>query len=266
MTLLNPYGIKAILATFTVAYGNEAVAYIDEWQPFNPSNSYLMEGFLLAALLGLLVSKLQIGWVKALFLLFNLHLFLMHQRFCYLFVLLVPLVLAAEIGDQFSWVSARRWAKEPRDRLEQFLAAHFHSAYAAIGVLLVFTAAIFSSASHVEPSPKTSAKDALSFAQQHNLSGNVLNSYNFGGTLIFHGVKTFIDGRTDQLFLNGFMTETVSAGSSAGRPILEEQLKTYAINWALLSTGDNRIPFFDELPDWRRAYSDENAVIFVPKR
>lgn len=266
VTLLNPYGIKAILATFTVAYGNEAVAYIDEWRPFNPSNSYLMEGFLLAALLGLLVSKLQIGWAKALFLLFNLHLFLTHQRFCYLFVLLVPLVLAAEIGDQFSWPSARRWAKEPRDRLEQFLAGHFHSAYAAIGFLLVFTAAIFSSASHVEPSPKTSAKDALSFAQQHELSGNVFNSYNFGGTLIFHGVKTFIDGRTDQLFLNGFMTKTVSAGSSAGRPILEEQLKTYAINWALLSTGDNRIPFFDELTDWRRAYSDENAVIFVPKR
>ena len=41
VTLLNPYGIKAILATFSVAYGNEAVAYIDEWQPFNASDSYL---------------------------------------------------------------------------------------------------------------------------------------------------------------------------------------------------------------------------------
>ncbi|CAN7732078.1 hypothetical protein LJR231_006319 [Phyllobacterium sp. LjRoot231] len=266
VTLLNPYGIKAILATFTVAYGNEAVSYIDEWQPFNASDSYLMEGFLLAALLGLLVSKLQIGWAKALFLLFNLHLLLTHQRFCYLFVLLVPLVLAAEIGEQFSWVSAQRWAKGHRDQLEQFLASHFHSISVATSVLLVFTAAIFSSVSQVEPDPKTSAKNALSFAQQHNLSGNVFNSYNFGGTLIFHGIKTYIDGRTDQLFLNGFMKKTMSAGNSGGRPILEEQLKTYAIGWALLATGDSRIPFFDELTDWRRAYSDENAVIFVRKR
>lgn len=263
VTLLNPYGIKAILATFSVAYGNEAVAYIDEWQPFNASDSYLMEAFLLVALLGLLVSRVQIGWPKALFLLFNLHLLLTHQRFAYLFILLVPLVLAAEIGEQFSWVSAHKWAKGHLDRLEQFLAGHFHSISAAIGILIVSTAAIFSSVSGVEPSPKTSAKGALAFAQQHNLSGNVFNSYNFGGTLIFHGIKTFIDGRTDQLFLNGFMKKTMSAGNSGGKPILEEQMKTYAIGWALLATGDSRIPFFNELTGWRRAYSDENAVIFI---
>ncbi|UXN57965.1 hypothetical protein [Phyllobacterium zundukense] len=266
VTLLNPYGFKAILATLTVAYGNEAVAYIDEWQPFNASDSYLMEGFLLASVFGLLVSRLQIGWAKALFLLFNLHLLLTHQRFAYLFVLLIPLVLAAEIGEQFSSVSARKWARGHLDRLEQFLAGHFHSISAAISVLIVCAAAIFSSVSGVEPSPKTSAKGALAFAQQHNLSGNVFNSYNFGGTLIFHGIKTFIDGRTDQLFLNGFMKKTMSAGNSGGRPVLEEQMKTYAIGWALLTTDDSRIPFLDELIGWRRAYSDENAIIFVRER
>jgi hypothetical protein len=266
VTLLNPYGFKAILATLTVAYGNEAVAYIDEWQPFNASDSYLMEGFLLASVFGLLVSRLQIGWAKALFLLFNLHLLLTHQRFAYLFILLVPLVLAVEIGEQFSSVSAWKWARGHFDRLEQFLAGHFHSISAAIGVLIVCAAAIFSSVSGVEPSPKTSAKGALAFAQQHNLSGNVFNSYNFGGTLIFHGIKTFIDGRTDQLFLNGFMKKTMSAGNSGGRPVLEEQMKTYAIGWALLTTDDSRIPFLDELIGWRRAYSDENAIIFVRER
>ena len=40
-------------------------------------------------------------------------------------------------------------------------------------------------------------------------------------------------------------------------------MKTYAIGWALLATGDSRIPFFNELTGWRRAYSDENAVIFI---
>jgi hypothetical protein len=265
VTLLNPYGIKAILATFTVAYGNEAVPYINEWQPFNASDSYPLEVAMLAALLGLLVSRFQIGWVKAMFLVFTLHLLLTHQRFCYLFVFLVPLILSVDISEQFSWISAQKWAQGRRDRLEQFIADYFHSISAGIGILVVLMVAIFSSASQIEPSPKTSAKGALAFAEQHDLSGNVFNSYNFGGTLIFHGIKTFIDGRTDQLFLNGFMKKSMSTGSSAGRPILEEQLKTYAISWAVLSTDDNRIPFFEQLPDWQRAYSDEYAVIFVQK-
>ncbi|WP_335672099.1 hypothetical protein [Phyllobacterium zundukense] len=266
VTLLNPYGVQAILATFTVAYGNEAVPYIIEWQPFNASKSYLQEGALLAALFGLLVSRLQIGWVKAIFLIFNLHLFLTHQRFYYMFVLLVPLVLAAEIGEHFPWVSVQKWANGQRDRLEQLFASHFHAISAVTGVLLVLTAVLFSSVSQIQPSRKTSAEGALAFAAQHNLTGNVFNSYILGGTLIFHGIKTYIDGRTDQLFLNGFMTKSMAAGSSGGKSILQEQLKIYAAKWAVLSIDDNRIPFFAELPDWRQAYSDEYAVVFVQEK
>jgi hypothetical protein len=62
------------------------------------------------------------------------------------------------------------------------------------------------------------------------------------------------------------MKKTMSAGNSGGRPILEEQIKTYAIGWVLLATDDNRVPFFDELTGWQRAYSDENAVIFIRAR
>ncbi|TIT98071.1 MAG: hypothetical protein E5W39_18300, partial [Mesorhizobium sp.] len=103
------------------------------------------------------------------------------------------------------------------------------------------------SAYQVEPSQKTSAKEALAFVENNHLSGNVLNSYNFGGSLIFHGIKTFIDGRTDQLFLNGFMKTDAETGRSGGKPVLEAQLKKHAINWALLTPDDSRIPFFDEL-------------------
>ena len=55
VTLLNPYGIKAILATFTVAYGNEAVPFITEWQPFDASQDTFQEAILLLSIFGLLV-------------------------------------------------------------------------------------------------------------------------------------------------------------------------------------------------------------------
>ena len=113
VTLLNPYGVNAILATLTVAYGNEAVPYIAEWQPFNAADDPVGEAALLIVMFGLLVSRLRIGWAKALFFVVTLHLFFTHIRFMYLFFLLVPIILAADIAQQYPGLSVRKWASEP---------------------------------------------------------------------------------------------------------------------------------------------------------
>jgi hypothetical protein len=184
------------------------------------------------------------------------------MRFIYLFFLLVPIVLAVEVAQQYPALSAGKWAQEKRDGFERLFARRYSQVCGGIAVLLVVASAVFIAAYQVVPSQKTSAKDALAFAETHNLSGNLLNSYNFGGTLIFHDIKTYIDGRTDQLFLNGFTKTDEQTGHSDGKPILEAQLEKYAIDWALLSANDSRIPFFDEL-GWKRAYADDYAVIYT---
>ncbi|WNJ93218.1 hypothetical protein [Bosea sp. 685] len=266
VSLVNPYGLKAILATFAVAGANEAVPLIMEWQPFNASANPLSEAALLLMLLGLLLSGLRFGLARALFALFALHLYLTHERFVYVFFLLVPLVLAAPVAEQFPALSIRTWMMEQRDGLERFLLGQYRRALAASVALAIGVGVILVGGAAVEPGQKTSAKDALAFAAQHNLSGPVFNSYDFGGTLIFHGIKTFIDGRTDQLFLNGFTQANDATGRSTGKPLLETQLRKYGIDWALLSAGDSRIPFFDELPGWTRAYSDRYAMIYTRSR
>jgi hypothetical protein len=216
------------------------------------------------ALFGLLLSRLKIGWAKALFMVFTLHMFLSHMRFVYLFFLLAPLVIAAEVAQQYPSLSLAAWLADKRDGLEKFFARRFYPICGAATFLLVGAALVLGNTYQLSPSQKTSASGALAFAQSHHLSGNVLNSYDFGGTLIFHGIKTYIDGRTDQLFLGGFTKTDDETGLSGGKPLLEEQLKKYDIGWALLSAGDNRIPFFDEL-GWKRVYSDDYAVIYQPE-
>ena len=263
VSLIHPYGVQAILATFAVAYGNEAVSLIAEWRPFNAQDLVVQEVAMLVGLFGLLVSRLRIGWAKALFIVFTLHAFLAHLRFMYLFFLLVPVVIAMEVAQQYPSLSATAWLAEKRDGLEQFFARRFYAICGAAAVLVIGAVAMFGSVYQVAPSPKTSASGALAFAESHHLSGNVLNSYNFGGTLIFHGIKTYIDGRTDQLFLGGFTKADDETGHSNGKPLLEAQLKKYAIGWALLAADDSRIPFFDQL-GWKRAYSDDHAVIYLP--
>ncbi|WP_027060950.1 hypothetical protein [Mesorhizobium loti] len=263
VSLMHPYGVKAILATLTVAYGNEAVPLILEWRPFNAQEQLFQEAAMLLALFGLLVSRLRIGWAKALFIVFAVHVYLAHLRFVYLPFLLIPLVAAVEVALQYPSLSTTTWLAEKRDGLEKIFAGRFYVICGAMAVLLVGSVAILGSTYQVAPSPKTSASGALAFARDQNLTGNVLNSYNFGGTLIFHGIKTYIDGRTDQLFLGGFTKTDEATGHSDGKPLLEAQLKKYAIGWALLTADDTRIPFFAEL-GWKRAYADDYAVIYLP--
>lgn len=263
VSLMHPYGVKAILATFTVAYGNEAVPLILEWRPFNAQEHLFQEAVMLLALFGLLVSRLRIGWAKALFIVFALHVYLGHMRFVYLPFLLIPLVIAVEVARQYPSLSTTTWLAEKRDGLERLFASRFHALCGTMAVLLVAAVLILGSAYQVAPSPKTSASGALAFAGDHHLTGNVLNSYNFGGTLIFHAIKTYIDGRTDQLFLGGFTKADEATGKSVGKPLLEAQLKKYAVGWALLTADDTRIPFFAEL-GWKRAYADDYAVIYLP--
>lgn len=263
VTMINPYGAKAILATFTVASGNEAVAHISEWNPFNARTDVLSETLLLTVIAALLVTRIRIRWTYAAFFIFTLHLFLAYSRFQYLWLLLVPIVLAADVAEQFPGLSTRKWMGETRDVVECAVAKHYRQISGVIVVGWFAACAIFLSFSTVTPSDKTSASGALAFAQAHGLSGNVLNAYNFGGSLIFHGVKTYIDGRTDQLFLNGFMNATVEMGTAAGKPILQKSIEEHAIKWALLEPDDRRIPFFNELSGWRKAYEDKFAVIYV---
>jgi hypothetical protein len=263
VSLLNPYGMKAILATLSVAYGNEAVPLILEWRPFNAAEQAPQEIALLLVVFGLLTARLRIGWPKTLFIIFTLHMFLGHMRFMYLFFLLLPLVIAAEVAQQYPSLSTSAWRRDKRDGLERAFARHFYPICGAAVAILIGAVSLLGNVYRVEPSPKTSASGALVFAQSHGLSGNVLNSYGLGGTLIFHGIKTYIDGRTDQLFLGGFTRTDDAMGQSQGKPLLDAALKKYAVGWALLSADDNRIPFFEEL-NWKRAYADDYALIYLP--
>lgn len=263
VSVINPYGVKAILATFTVAYGNEAVPYINEWRPFAATVDRAQAAALLLATFGLLVSRFRIGWANALFVIFALYVYWSHTRFVYLFFLLVPTVLAFEVARQFPSLSYASWKNHRRDGLERLLGDRFWQ-ICGIGAVALACALVFvQSTLKAAPSAKTSALGAIAYAGANGLSGNVLNSYNLGGTLIFHDIKTYIDGRTDQLFLGGFTQADEEMGHSGGKPLLKEQIASHAIEWALLTADDPRIPFFEEL-GWRRTYADPYALIYQP--
>ena len=219
---------------------------------------------MLLALFGLLVSRLRIGWAKALFIVFTLHVYLAHLRFMYLFFLLVPVVIAVEVAQQYPSLSATAWLAEKRDGLEKFFARRFYAICGAAAVLLVGAVAVLGSAYQVAPSPKTSASGALAFAEGPSFVRQCAEFLRFRRHADFprHQDLHRRHGRTSCSWAVS-QKPTTRREHSDGKPLLEAQLKKYAIGWALLSAGDNRIPFFDEL-GWKRAYSDDYAVIYLP--
>lgn len=257
--LTTPYGVQVIPLIFNLASGHEAVPFLSEWRPFNAREIYLHHTVLMALLFGLLASGFRTSWPKALFIVFALHMFLSHVRFMYLVLLLVPIVISADVARQYSALSTCVWAKRQRDMLERLFATR---SAALAGVVAMLLACVFT-VSLMRVEPDYSAPDALGFAKERGLTGNVYNSYGFGGTLIFHGIKTFIDGRTDQLFLGGFTKDDMELMTGFGRAKLTKKLDDYGVSWTLLTPADPRVAIFNELPGWRLAYSDKHAVIHV---
>ncbi len=261
VTLLHPYSLQAILATWTVVGPNEAVPLISEWRPFNAQTDIVLHVLLLGLIFLSIASGFRLGIAKSLFAVLLLHLFLTHIRYAYFFFPVLALLAAPEIARQFPRLSAKQWRVQPRDAVEQAASRFFTPLIAAMAGALILLAALQLFVLRAAPKEDVAITDAIAYAKSNGLTQNVMNHYNFGGQLIFNDIKTFIDGRTDQLFLGGF-TKKFALGP-ADRNELAKALEEYNIGWTLFPPLDERVALLDKLAGWRRVYSDGHAVIHV---
>ncbi|BCF98023.1 hypothetical protein PPGU19_025920 [Paraburkholderia sp. PGU19] len=102
---------------------------------------------------------------------------------------------------------------------------------------------------------------ALEHVPKELLTEPVFNSYEFGGYLIFKRVKPFIDGRAD-LYGDDFVSAYLAA-SAPDRTAFERLVTKYQIRWTILHAGSAVADMIDALPDWRRIYADDQAVVYV---
>ena len=89
----------------------------------------------------------------------------------------------------------------------------------------------------------------------------VLNAYGFGGQLIAMGIPTFIDGRSE-LFGENFILSFLGVLKLEGQSQPVAALDRFNVGWTL-RTGTPLIQLLDVLPEWRRDYADEVAIIHV---
>ena len=114
--------------------------------------------------------------------LFALHMFLMHQRFVFVYVLLVPMAIIRDMVPQDSRLSLALWEGQPRDFVESLAIRRFN-ALAGLLLIAAIAAPLVLLRNAVEPPSDVFAGKAIRFAQDNMLPGNVLNDYDFGGSL-----------------------------------------------------------------------------------
>lgn len=111
---------------------------------------------------------------------------------------------------------------------------------------------------------------AAEFVRANNLPGNLYNTYDWGGYLmwtLFPKYQVFWDGRSSspQMFSMGL---NVARGEANWERILNGyQVNTVISKACTVSTGE-RYPLLDRLrqdPDWALVFADQSALVFVRK-
>jgi hypothetical protein len=182
-----------------------------------------------------------------------------------MFFLLVPIILARPIARTF-WYLAPQGTTTPEvkasDPVLAFLQRRSLSILAGCAALAALITASTWWREDIVPSKDMAPTAAIDFVQRTNISGNVFNSYEFGGYLIFAGIPTFVDGRALP-FGDAFLHEYSDAVNLIDISKAFEMLDQYKISWIILPPTEPLTKALARSAQWDRAYSDEYAVVFV---
>lgn len=260
--LINPYGLEPFLVNRTLISGIQVMSFIVEWQPFNAQESLFFECMLLLSLGLIWAASARYALSKILFMLLTLHMMLTHIRFIYVYFLLIPIVAAREVALRNPKLSAVTYLNQSRDHFERFIIKYSRQLVAALAVIaavVILTPAIRSPNT---PPPNRNVVGAFAYIKSHNLSGPVFNAYNLGGPLIMQGVKTYIDGRADQIFQGDFFKQFISTADPGGEKAIDKILETNKVTWTIFPPKAYQNTYLATLPNWKRTYADDDAVIY----
>jgi len=245
--MLTPHGIEAVTYPFHIMT-MQTLNGIVEWRPPDFSKWNEFETAILLTLLVCLGRGVKVPLFRLVLVLFLLHMALQHQRHELVLALIGPLFLAEPIGRGFG-------RTEPRPLAGRTGPAVLFAV--AVLVLVGWRAA------HpvVRIDAVNTPKAALAQVPAALQAKPVLNTYSFGGYLVYRGIRPFIDGRSDMYGDDFFRRDmAIMRGDDAE---FDRAVARYGIAWSLLSPREALTRKMDSKPGWRRIYADRWAVVHV---
>ena len=259
-TAVTPYGPSSALKIVKLMR-DPALAYIDEWHvpDFQKDPIHLISIVGLFALLTYFGIRLR--GPRLLTLLLVTVFALEHKRGLGLFALVAPLLLVRPLSECIPWICTH---DPEHDRVVRF--ANKHSGMIALTCTLTVAVAsvtMWINGPQIQPPLGRAPEEAVAAATRAGLKGNVLNSYGFGGYLIFRGIPTFVDGRVE-LYENQFLQRYFNAMNLSNPDEAAGILKEYDVAWALLQPNEP-IAFMLKADGWVQLYADKSAIVLAKR-
>ena len=273
--LLTPYGIFSALLTLQTMNMKFALQHVAEWRPPNFQQNrihlFLIVGFLMAVTgLGVRLRGPRLiayGMV--------LILGLSYTRGLMIFYLLTPIIFARPVAECATWfLAAQGKHVQSSQATDSWKAAsssdpvllYLQKRSIMIPAIFLAGAILVTAASWrqigIGPPNSVAPKAAMDFVKKAGITGNVFNSYNFGGYLIFKGIPTFIDGRQPP-YTDNFLREYFDTVRLADSKRAFQLLDQYKVEWVLLLPTDPLAKALAESDQWNDVYSDKYAVVLV---
>lgn len=241
---ITPLGLDGILFPFRML-GLRAVAGIQEWQPPDFRGMEPVEFVLLAALALGLYGGVRLPWFRVLLFLGLVHATLQASRFQMQLSVIGFLLLAPALGVRF-----------PPRAATVGRGAGYLLASMLLGLSLVRAALPIT---RVDTPGYPLA--ALASVPADIRALPVFNAYRFGGFLIFHHLRVFVDSRAD-LYGDAFLADYLAI-QEAHMPTVNAAFARHAIAWTILEPGTPLVAWLDTQPGWRRHYADGFAVVHM---
>ena len=268
-SLVNPYGFSVALLSLDVVHYHFALRYVSEWASPNFQSDKIHLIMLVVLFSGMAGLGIRLNGPKLIAFIAVTYLGMTHTRGLTTFFLLVPLILARPLSAQVAWCRAEGSVE---DRLPDRTARpdpvllFLRRRFLAIPSVFFLLAAIATAASwrylKIHPDASIAPKEAIDFVRKEGIGGNVLNSYAFGGYLIFSHIPTFVDGRMLP-FSDDFISRFAGALALTDINDSFKLLDDYKVRWTMLLPGEPLVKALAESKSWDKRYADEHAVVFV---
>jgi len=257
-TLLNPNGLAGALYPLEYFVGGSkwSTNIVTEYASPDFAKTYMMiPGLALMALIGvLLVSRAVPTVFEGLLLVFFTYSFLRWQRMVGIYGIVVLLALAQHVTDYFRL----RYRPSPGP-----------SNPVLVGTLLAVSAVLFVvgwpwlfPVAKMVDMTRYPAR-TLEAARLNGVRGNLLNTYHYGGYIIWQTYPerlVFIDGRAD---LYGKAHYEAYQTMVYAEPGWQQALRRYDIAWVLLERERPLAKVLRERADWHVLYADRTNVVMV---
>jgi len=259
---VNPYGIRMLLYPFQTVGIGVLRDYIQEWAApdFHLKATWPFIWLLLGTFVAVGLSPLRLDWRDAVNVSGLAYAALLAGRNMSIFAVVCTPVLALHLDSWFKTLRFHMdWRRPPTG---VFAAANW------LLLALTITGVVIKGIYALNPATLQDARaavlpvDAAAYLAGANLPGELFNSYNWGGYLIWtaRDVPVFVDGRTD-LYDDSLLREYLTAyfANEGWIDILAE----HEINTVLIEPGAPLAKVLALMPGWRLDYAGSIAVIYV---